>query len=76
MLTKMNHKFFENWLSYICGVFGGGVCWININWVDAAPKILIAAISAGVAGGMGYVGQLVTKWSLRKLKLFFSRFKK
>lgn len=72
----MNHKFFENWFSYICGVFGGGVCWINVNWVDAVPKILIAAASAALAGGMGYIGQLVTKWGLKRIKLFLLRLKK
>lgn len=76
MLHRMNHKIIEAWLSSICGVFGFGIAWTNMNWGDALPKIVIAAFSAGVAGGMGYIGKLITVWTLRKLKLFFSRFKK
>lgn len=76
MLNRMNHKLLENWISYVCGVFGFGISWTSINWADAGPKIFIAAVSAGIAGGMGYIGKLVTVWSLRKMKLFFSRFKK
>lgn len=76
MLTRMNHKIIENWISYVCGVFGFGISWTSIDWANAAPKIFVAAVSAGVAGGMGYIGKLVAVWSLRKMKLFFSRFKK
>lgn len=76
MLQRMNHKIIENWISYICGVFGFGISWTNTAWADAFPKIAVAAVSAGVAGGMGYIGKLVAVWGLRKLKLFFSRLKK
>lgn len=72
----MNHKLLENWISSVCGVFGFGIAWTNIDWVDAGAKMLVGALSAAVAGGMGYMGKLLAAWSLRKMKLFFSRFKK
>lgn len=75
MLTRMNHKIIENWLSYICGVFGFGITWTSIDWADALPKMAVAALSAGVAGGMGYIGKLLTVWSLRKAKSFINNLK-
>lgn len=76
MLYRMNHKIIEAWLSSICGVFGFGIAWTSINWADALPKISLAALSAAVAGGMGYIGKLITVWALRKCKILIHSLKK
>lgn len=75
MLARMHHKIIENWISAICGTFGFGLAWTNINWADALPKIMIASFSAGLAGGMGYLGKIFTSWMVRKIKTFIRSFK-
>lgn len=76
MLTRMNnHKFIEAWVSYICGVFGYGFVWTNVDWADALPKIFISMASAALAGGMGYLGKLLTVALVRKGKLFIHKLK-
>lgn len=62
----------ENWISAIFGTFGAGIAWMNINWADALPKIFLAAVSAGIAGGMGYLGKLFTVWTVRKIKACYN----
>lgn len=75
MLIRMHHKLVENYLSAICGVFGFGISWTNMQLADAIPKIAVASFSALLAGGMGYVGKLLTAHLLRKAKLFFHHLK-
>ena len=72
----MNHKFLEDWVSYVSGVFGFGVFWTNVHWDEALPKIFVASASAFAAGFIGYLGKLVAVWSLHKIKTFFRNIKK
>lgn len=69
------HKIIEGWISFVCGVFGYGFVWTNVNWADALMKIFISMVSATIAGGMGYIGKLVTVALVRKGKLFIHHLK-
>lgn len=52
----MNHKHFDNWFSYICGVFGCGLSVTVLNIPDTVLSILVSMLWAGAGGAMGWVG--------------------
>lgn len=74
MQLKMNPKaILENWVSFITGVFGFGVSYTAINWSDALPKIIVAGLSAFVAGGLGIIGKWVVVWAWKEIKSVFKK---
>jgi hypothetical protein len=68
----MHYKnMFDNWVGFVSGVFGGCMNYtMQIAWHEEWLKILLAGLTALVAGGMGIVGKYLAVWTWRKVKYF------
>lgn len=68
MLPKMNNRAIENWFSWVCGIFGGGVT-ITITPTAFETSIKVALfIGASIAGGyLGMFGKHLFNLTIKKL---------
>lgn len=62
----------DNWIGFVSGVFGFGTSYtLQITLHDEGLKLVIAGMTATVAGGMGVVGKYLAVWGWKKVKNFF-----
>jgi len=75
MYYKMPYKtVFENVISFITGLFGGGVFYtLQIAWHDEVLKFISSGITALIMGGMGVAGKYIFVWTWKKIKSFTSK---
>lgn len=68
MLTKMNNRAIENWFSWVCGIFGGGVTiTITPTAFEASVKIALFIIASIAGGYLGMFGKYLFNWTIRKI---------
>lgn len=75
MITKMHYKnLVDNWIGFVSGVFGGGISYtLQIAWHAEMLKLLVAGLTALVAGAMGVAGKYLFIWAWNKFKSFISK---
>lgn len=75
MVVRMNYRnIFDNWIGFVSGVFGGGIGYtLQISWHVEALKLIVAGLTALVAGGMGVVGKYLVVWAWKKIKLILKK---
>lgn len=64
----MNKKLFEDWISAICGVFGGGVTITATPTVfETFPKIVLFILASIAGGYLGMMGKYLFQWTMKKI---------
>ena len=72
-MLRMHHKIIENWIAIGTGMSSLFIGWININWSDLIPKVMMSLSLAFFGGLLGYFGKLVGVWCLKKIRSFFNK---
>ena len=70
MTSGMHKNIIDNWVGFVFGVFDGGTTLMQVSWHDEFLKLLIGALTALIAGGMGVVGKYLVVWGWKKIKSF------
>lgn len=69
MVIRMHYKnIIDNWVGFVSGVFGGGMSLLQITWHEEWLKLVLAGLTALVAGGMGVIGKYLVVWGWKKIK--------
>lgn len=63
-------------VSWIFGIGGYSLAWVQVHVPDAAVKFFIMIASALLGGYLGHAGKLLCVWSIKQFRNTISRLKK
>ena len=63
----------DNAVAAISGVYGGGIFLTIVEWKAELLKLIVAALTALICGGMGIMGKYLFVWTWKKIRSLLKR---